>query len=116
MLPSVRFEVHAPNNARRTNVASERVQTGWKRQWAGYGTFKQLSTRSSTQELGQAAQLTATARSSAIPADVSKRLVIGSWMVKSPEGVWYEINNRTRSGNLTTLSLTEAEDQHGRDS
>ena len=115
MLPSARFEVHAPNTLRRPGQASERVQEGWAQQWAGYGTFKQLSTRSATLELGQAAQLTATARSRAIPALIAKRLVIGSWQVKGPDGTWYEINNRTRSGDLTTLSLTEAEEQHGGD-
>lgn len=112
MLPSARFELHAPHTLPRTDHGDEWVQDGWARKWAGYGTFKALDTRSSTRELGRAAQLTASARSRAIPIAVYSKIVIGSWRVKSPEGRWYEINNRSHSGGLTTLSLTEAEGVH----
>ena len=108
MLTSARFEVYAPQTMRRPAQADEWVQDGFVRKWEGYGTFKQLDTRTSTRELGMAGQLTATARSRAIPADIAKMLVVGSWRVKGPDGTWYEINNRTRSADLTTLSLTEA--------
>ena len=108
MLASARFELHSPNTMHRTGVPDERVQDGWTCKWEGYGTFKQLDTSTSTRELGMAGQLTATARSRAIPADIAKMLVVGSWRVRGPDGTWYEINNRTRSGDLTTLSLTEA--------
>jgi len=111
MLRSARFEVYAPATAHRADQGDERVKTGWSLRWAGYGTFKELDTRTSTRELGRAGELTATARSRAIPADLN--IVIGSWQVRGPNGRWYEINNRTRTGDLTTLSLTEAQDQHG---
>lgn len=113
MLNSSRFELYAPKTLRRTGQASERVQSGWDRAWAGYGSFQQLTTATSTRELGRAAQLTATARSRTIPANL--KIVVGSWQVKGPDGTWYEINNRSRSGDLTSLSLTEAQDQHGND-
>ncbi len=112
MLPSAAFELHAPQNVRRQDHGDEAVQDGWARKWAGYGTFKQLDTRSSTRELGRAAQLTATARSRAIPVAVYRKIVVGSWRVKGPDGTWYDINNRSRSGDLTSLSLTEADGVH----
>lgn len=112
MLVSARFELWAPHNLRRSGVASQRVQDGWDLKWEGCGTFKELTTAQSTKELGQAAQRVATARSRGMPTDLP--IIPGSWQAKGPDGTWWRINNKSRTGNLTTLSLTEAEDQHGR--
>lgn len=111
MLNSTAWKLYAPRNMHRSGVGDEMVRDGWQLKWAGEGTFKELSTGQSTRELGMAGKLTATARTLGIPAKV--KAIPGSWQVLAPDGTWYEINNRTRTGSLLTLSLTEADDQHG---
>ena len=118
MLRSTSLELWSPKNMARQGDANQVVQDGWLREWYGGGTLKELTTRQSTRETGSGQVRMAVARSRAIPrsmtikpldGDGTARLTANSWRLKGPDGAWWEILNVTRTGDLTTLSLQEAE-------
>jgi len=109
VLRNTTLELYSPHNIPKHGEKNQRVRDGFYLEWSGGGTLKELTTRQSTQELGMADTRMATARSRAIPHDL--RIVANSWKLRGPDGTWWEIGNRTRTGNLVTLSLSESEKQ-----
>jgi len=111
VLRSAPLKLFSPNNIPRPGFGFQAVQDGWRADWSGFGTFKQQTFRQSTREMGAGQQFMAVARSRAIPQDLN--IVPGSWKLYGPDGIWYEVANVTRTGNLTTLNLQQAVQQSG---
>ena len=111
MLPNAPLELYSPHNIPKHGEKNQRVRDGFYLEWQGGGTLKELTTQQSTRELGMADMRMATARSRSIPRDL--KVIVGSWRLRGADGTWWEIRNRTRTGNLVTLSLSESEKPRG---
>ena len=111
MLRSGAITLCSPNNLPRPGAGDEWVQDGWRPDWEGYGTFKQLTMSQAAPETGPGTVRTARVRTRGLPENVKP--ISGSWQLLAPDGVWYEVMNVTRTGRLVTLNLQEAAQQHG---